>query len=144
MFVKHVATCSDGCKLSIEFAKPNNQQSTSNVLILPVTAFEEPLQIRIGTLPLFSMISSKIEHVIGTLGRRLLFLDRRMWVCSLDLERFSGEYYRHFLIPEDWLSVNRNLILNVTAKGDFVFVKKDEIAVIKQGLENREAVNIGT
>lgn len=47
-----------------------------------------------------------------------------------------------FFIPEDWLSVNRGLILKVTSKSDLVFVKRDEIAVIKQGLAYKEVVSV--
>jgi len=143
MHLKDVLVYSDACKASIEFAK-GNQQSTSQVLIIPISSFEEPFANTIEPIALFNKASAQIEHIIGSLGRTLLFLDRRMWVCSLDLEKFKGEYFRHFFIPEDWLSVNRNLILKVTAKGDFVFAKKHEVAIIKNGLENKEIVSIGT
>jgi len=144
MFLKDVAVCSDGCKLSVEFAKGNREQSTSQVLIFPSSSFEEPFTNVLEPLPLFNKVSAEIEHIIGNMERTLLFLDRRMWVCSLDLEKFKGEYFRHFFIPEDWLSVNRTLTIKITAKGDFIFVKKHEVAVIKNGLENRETVSIGT
>ena len=144
MFLKDVAVCSDGCKLSVEFGKGNMEQSTSQTLIFPSSSFEEPFANVIRPLALFNNVSAEIEHIIGNLGRTLLFLDRRMWVCSLDLEKFKGEYFRHFFIPEDWLSVNRTLILKVTAEGDFVFVKKHEVAVIKNGLQNKETISIGT
>ncbi|TVY14338.1 Vegetative incompatibility protein HET-E-1 [Lachnellula arida] len=142
MLVKDVAACSDGCKLSIEFTKANSLQSASNVLILGTESFEEPFGSIIQSLPPFAEITSKIEHIIGSLGRKLLFLDQKMWVCSLDLENFNGECYRHFFIPEDWLSVNRGMILKVTSKSDLVFVKRDEIAVIKQGLAYKEVVSV--
>jgi hypothetical protein len=41
-------------------------------------------------------------------------------------------------------SMNRTLILKVTVKGDFVLVKKHKAAVIKNGLENKETISIGT
>ena len=144
MSVKDVATCSDGCKVSVEFSKPHNQQSTSHVLILSASSFEEPLADTIESLPLFSKISSNIEHLIGSRGRKLLFLDRRMWVCSVDLEAFKGEYYQHCFIPNEWLSADPKLILRVTTHGDLIFVKRNEIAVIKRALENQEAVIIST
>jgi len=144
MYLKDVAVCSDGCKLSVEFAKGNSRQSTSQVLIIPSSSFEEPFANVIKPLALFKKVSAEIEHIIGSLGSTLLFLDRWMWLCSFDLENFKGEYFRHFFIPDDWLSVNRTLILKVTVKGDFVFVKKYEVAVIKNGLENKEPVSIGT
>jgi len=144
MSVKDVIVCSDGCKISVEFSKPHNQQSTSQVLILSASSFEEPFADTIESLPQFLKISLNIEHLIGSLGRKLLFLDRQMWVCTLDLETFKGEYYRHCFIPDEWLSVTWNLMFKANTKGDLVFVKKNEIAVIKQALDNKESVNIGT
>jgi WD40 repeat protein len=144
MYLKDVAVCSDGCNLSIVFAKGDDQKSTSQVLIVPVSLFEEPLPDTIKSLALFDKVAAEIEHIIGSLGKTLLFLDRRLWVCSLDLEKFKGEYYRHFFIPEDWLSINRKLILRVTSKGDLVFVKKHEVAIVKNGLENKETITVGT
>ena len=142
MSVKDVAACSDGCKLSVEFSKSRNGQSTSHVQILSASSFEEPLANTIESLPLFATMASSIEHLIGSVGTSLLFLDRRMWVCSLNLERFAGEYYQHCFIPDEWLSANWNLILKVTGKGDLIFVKKNEIAVIKGALNHKEAVKI--
>ena len=140
MSVKDVAACSDGCKFSVEYSKPYSQQSTSHVLILSTFSFEEPFPNVVEPLPLFSKISPNIEHLIGCCGRNLLFLDRRMWVCSLDLEAFKGEYYQHCFVPNEWLSANWRLTLKVTSRGDLVFVKGNEIAIIKRALDNKEAV----
>jgi len=82
------------------------------------------------------VISSDIGHLVGCLGRKLLFFDRRMWVYSLDLEAFNGEYYQHCFMPDEWLSASLNLTLEVTRSGDLVFVKKNEIAVIKGALDH--------
>ena len=138
MSLKNAAACSDGCKLAVEFSRPHSPQSTSHTLILSITSLGESSADSDPSLMLFSSVSPHIEHLIGSLGHRLVFLDRRMWICSLDLEAFKGEYYRHCFIPDEWLNANWNLRLEVTSKGDLVFVKKSEIAVIKNALDNRE------
>jgi WD40 repeat protein len=138
MSVKAAASCSDGCKLSIEFSTPSAPQSTSHVLILAASSFDEPSVSPIASIPAFSKLAPNIEHLTGSVGRRLIFLNRRMWICSLDLESFSGEYYQHCFIPDDWLNANWNFILKVTNKGDLVFVKKSEIVVIKCILNSKE------
>jgi WD40 repeat protein len=140
MSVKAAASCSDGCKLSIEFSNPLDPQSTSHVLIVDTSSFDEPFASPIVPLPAFSKLSPNVEHLIGSVGRRLIFLNRRMWICSLDLESFSGEYYQHCFIPDDWLNANWNFILKVTNKGDLVFVKKSEIAIIKRALDSKEVL----
>ncbi len=68
-----------------------------------------------------------------------MFLDQQMRVCSLDLEKFTREYHRQFFIPEEWLSVNRGLILKLTPKLDLVFVKRDEVAITQNGLKYKDA-----
>ena len=56
-----------------------------------------------------------------------------MRVCSLDLEKFIEDYHGHFFIPEEWLSVNRGLILKPTPMLDLVLVKRDEVAIPQNG-----------
>ena len=67
-----------------------------------------------------------------------------MWVCSLDLEAFNGQNYQHCFIPDEWVSTNSNLTLKVNRRGDLVFVKKNEIAVIKRALDYKEADIVDT
>ena len=142
MVVKNVALCSDHSKLVIEFAGYRNQQTTSHFLIFSTSSFEDPILESIQPLPSFSELAHHVEHLIGSIGKRLFFLNREMWICSLDLETFQGTYERHCCIPDEWFSANWNLILKITGKEDFVFVKKTEIAIIKRALNFREAVHV--
>jgi WD40 repeat protein len=138
--IKDAALCSNGDMLYIESARPKTTQSTSKVIVLSTSSFTERSSRGVQSRLLVDKLASQIEHIIGWLGTRLLFLNRGFWVCSVDLLKSSDEYCRHFFIPEDWLSLNRSLILKVTSKGDLVFVKKDEIAVIKRWLDFKEAI----
>lgn len=142
--VRNVTTCSDGCKLCVEFSKPHDVQPTSHVLVVSTSSIEKPFPQLSEPLSLVLKISPNMEYLIGSFGERLLFLDRRMWVCSVNLETFKDEYYQHFFIPDEWLSANRKLILKVTSKGDLVFVKQNEIAVIKRALDNKQAIAVST
>ena len=45
----------------------------------------------------------------------------------------SALFYTH-----EWLNANWNLRLEVTSKGDLVFVRKREIALLKRARDNRE------
>ena len=45
---------------------------------------------------------------------------------------------RHLLY--DWLSTNHELLCKCSEKGDIVFVKSDELAVIRKGLECIEVI----
>lgn len=122
---------------------------------------------RLGT------ISGRISHVLGILGSpksgsKILFLDTRSWVCSIDLslaeavavaeanaeadaEAIAGggksmsmsSYTRHFFVPYDWFAGTRNPIGGIASYGDVVFAKGGDIAVIKGGLEYAEMVDVG-
>ena len=142
MAVKDVVTCSDGCKLALEFSNMGDQRKTTQVMIFQASAFEDPLPNVIESSPVYSSIIPRIEHIIGSHGTKLLFLDHQMWVCSLDLESDKGECYQHFFIPNDWVGANWNLLLKVTPLGDVVFVKEDELAVISRGLEYGDLIDL--
>ena len=93
-------------------------------------------------------IGNRLTYLIGTFGtiiamttNTLLFLDREGWICSVDIDDTTPEYYkRHFFLPDDWLSTNDKLIFGFTVKQDIVFCKIDEIAIIKRGLDDMEMI----
>lgn len=74
------------------------------------------------------------RYLIGYYKQRLVYLDTDDWICSADVQ--GNDSIRHFFIPADWLIANTNLMIEVTTKGDIVFVKRGEIAVIKRGLNS--------
>lgn len=87
-----------------------------------------------------------VLHVVGAFNTRLVFLDKDLCICSVERlsrrvrrdERFQEEkglrYVKHFFIPSDWYSQSRDLETRVTGKGDAVFVRAEEVAVVKHGL----------
>ena len=93
---------------------------------------------------------SGLAGLVGTLGmiicmtdNLVLFLDDDGWVCSLDVGDVGSRltsYKRHFFLPYDWLSTNDELLCKCSEKGDIIFVKDDELAVIRKGLECIEVV----
>ncbi|KIW98146.1 uncharacterized protein Z519_01730 [Cladophialophora bantiana CBS 173.52] len=115
--------------------------------------------LRANLLP----VSHLIEHVIGIRneGKQLVFLSKTLWVCSYDLvlpstkarrlstDHRGGEYTRHFFIPDDWISSNYNnatsqllFVLGGTKEDCLVFVKKHEIAVIREPFSHAEKIRI--
>ena len=77
--------------------------------------------------------------IIGDDGQRLVFLRSDGLVSSAHPRSANTDQYdRHFFLPADWLSTSINLMIEVTHDGDVIFVKRDEVAVIKRGLENVE------
>jgi hypothetical protein len=66
-----------------------------------------------------------------------VFLHSDNWICSTDPQN-PNNVIRHFFLPADWLTSNIDLMIEMTLNGDILFVKRDEVAVIKRGLENAE------
>lgn len=90
-------------------------------------------------VPRYHYLSNEVQVLIGSDGQRLVFLHGSGWVCSVDTQATGLEHFiRHFFFPADWLSTDSPLIIKVTRRSDVIFVKRDEIAVIKRGLETSE------
>lgn len=50
----------------------------------------------------------------------------------------ADDYQPHFFLPADWLSTNNDLLIGVSRARDIIFVKRQEVTVIKRGLDNVE------
>jgi len=144
ILVKDVAIHMNGCILSIELSGSSSQQSTFKILLLSASSFDKSFANTIEPVQRILSISQKMRHVIGSHGKKFLFLDPGMWVCSLDLETFESEYSRHCFIPNEWLSTNWDLMMKVNQKGDLIYVKGHELAIIKRALDNKVAVSMNT
>jgi hypothetical protein len=95
--------------------------------------------------PQLAALAHHFAHVIGLNDAgKLIFLDTRSWVCSVDLEASSNSpvsYSRHFFVPYDWLSGTRVVICVVTHR-QVLFARTDDVAIVKGGLEYVEKVNV--
>jgi hypothetical protein len=83
-------------------------------------------------------LSGSIALILGSFGSKLIFLDRQNWVSSIELA--ADHYARHFCIPFDWLGMNE-LLVRVT-QTVVVFVRRNEIAVVRNGFAFAESVPI--
>lgn len=92
-------------------------------------------------------IAKQAAHVLSVdLGRKLVFLDKRSWVCSVDLDGLGANsglvsYYRHFFAPHDWFAGIRDVIGSVAGK-DVIFARNDDVVIVKGGLDFIEKVDI--
>jgi hypothetical protein len=83
-------------------------------------------------------LSASLARILGSFGSKLIFLDRQNWVSSIELA--ADHYARHFCIPFDWLSMSE-LLVEVT-QTIVVFVRRNEIAVVRNGFAFAEYVPI--
>ncbi|KAK5631744.1 hypothetical protein RRF57_007458 [Xylaria bambusicola] len=88
------------------------------------------------------LLTPVLRDVIAVVGSTLIFIDRDLWVCSLDLNSFNNAPYRkrHFFILSEWLNVNGDMLYAMTSKKDFVFVNKHGLVIVKAGLDFSEVI----
>ena len=90
-------------------------------------------------VPKYQYLSDEVQVLIGSDGQKLVFLHSSRWVCSVNAQATGIEHFvRHFFFPADWLSTDAPLIIKITRRNDIIFVKRNEIAIIKRGLEISE------
>ena len=83
-------------------------------------------------------IAQYISRIVGIDDRNcLIFLDKRSWVCSLNLNTIGAYppfYFRHFFIPYDWFAGQKALMCAI-AKRDIIFARNKDIVTITGGLD---------
>ncbi|KAI1116131.1 hypothetical protein F5Y14DRAFT_459627 [Nemania sp. NC0429] len=90
------------------------------------------------------LLAPVLRDAIAVIGSTLIFLDRDLWVCSLDLNTFNSAPYgkRHFFVLSEWINVNGDMLYAMTPKGDFVFVNKHGLVIVKAGLDFSEVITL--
>lgn len=102
-------------------------RSVSIMLWDPVHMMEPPRQILRDT-----------EALVGVYKRKVVFLDKDLWVCSWDLSGRAkvGDpgYERNFFLPQDWMDGHEAQQCILTPQGNVVLATAGELAVISGGL----------
>ncbi|KAK0101597.1 hypothetical protein ONS95_006760 [Cadophora gregata] len=77
-------------------------------------------------------------------GSLLVFLADNGWICSIDLNRQSARstFQRHFFLPSAWLSTSAKVMAVVTSKRQILFIRGHDLAVIKNGLDVAQTVQM--
>ncbi|KAL3419495.1 hypothetical protein PVAG01_09717 [Phlyctema vagabunda] len=129
--IHSTSACFAQDSIATGFSIPSKPQSVSKLLIWDATDFAES-STTATPVSTYIHVSDRVKYLVGNYGKRLIFLDKDGWICSI--RPHSTSFSRHFFFPADWLAMNVELMISVTSNGDIVFVKRDEIAVIKRGL----------
>jgi hypothetical protein len=77
-------------------------------------------------------------HLIGVCGSKVFFLDKRLGICSVEFvdgKQTGFRYINHCFIPNDWCNRRGTLRVYVSGNGDVLFVRTDEVAVVKNAVE---------
>ena len=136
--IQSIIPCFDGTIIATTFVENSRPRSESKLLLWQSSDFAIDSRSAIP-VPKYRFFADQVRAIIGSDGHRLVFLHSSNWVCSADFQTTSNdEYFRHFFLPADWLSTDAGLIIDLTHDGDVIFVKRDEVAVIRRGLNNVE------
>lgn len=98
-----------------------------------------------------SVKNTKIQSLLGVVGRKLYFLDVRGWICSkdIDLETLVHKETRHtdqlhtfdmwFFLPRGKVTPEMSATLSraVVWKKDVIFTRKDKVIVVRRGLRGQ-------
>lgn len=139
--IRSITPCSNGAVIATAFSQVLRPHSESKLLLWSASDFN-PESRSAAPIPRYQALADEMKFLIGTDGQRVIFLQNSGWVCSAKMQSSSSDattyFSRHFFFPRDWLSTNSDLLCAVTRNGDILFVKHDEVAVIKRGLQNVE------
>jgi len=101
----------------------------------------KPSHQSIEPLNLPPTLVSAIAYAIGVLpDNRLVFLDKRLWVCTAALPLPEGpvpkqvDIRRHFFIPRDWVTAQGLRLCRVLRDGTFLCPTKGEVAIMRGDL----------
>ena len=136
--IRSIIPCFNNTTIATTFGEDIMPQSKSKLLLWNAADFSIDSKIA-APVPKYHSLADQVKTLIGDDGQRLVFLRSDSWISSAGHENANSDYYdRHFFLPADWLSTNIKLMIEVTHDGDIIFVKRDEVAVIKRGLDNIE------
>ena len=136
--ISSISPCFDATVIATAFSESSKPQAKFKLLLWNASDFN-PESKEAVSIPKYHILADQVRSLIGIDEKRLVFLHSEGWICSAEARAAKSEVYnRHFFLPIDWLTSNTNMMTEVTCNGDIIFVKGEEVAVIKRGLENVE------
>lgn len=136
--IRSITPCFHDTVIATAFSESLRPQSKFKLMLWNASDFSLDSKVA-APIPKYHTLADQVKSLIGDDGERLIFLHSNSWVSSAEVSAAkTDEYARHFFFPADWLTTNVELMTEVTRNGDIIFVKRDEVAVIKRGLENVE------
>ena len=143
LMIQSVTPCFNGSMIATAFKESLGARAKSKLLLWDSSDFNVHARSCVP-VPRYHFLADQVQVLIGSNGQKLVFLHGSGWVCSVDPQATGlGHSVRHFFFPADWLSTDARLMIQITRKSDIIFVKRDEVAVVKRGLETSEMGSVG-
>ncbi|KAI9705292.1 MAG: hypothetical protein M1820_005291 [Bogoriella megaspora] len=138
LIIRSTMPCFEGSMLSTTFSESRRPNPETTLLLWNASDFDLRSKSS-APIPKYHSLANHVKNIVGEYGQRLVFLHSNGWICSVGLQSSSvGNFDRHFFLPADWLSSSSDLLFGLLPRGDIIFVKRDEVAVIKRGLDSSE------
>ena len=137
--VSKLILAQDGKHTLLQIKDTSSQGRTlKRLLVFEHLSFDED-QESLTYIYMPPAINSKIDIPLAVLsGRRLVFLDQDLWICTYRLGSSHSEeaVKRHYFIPRDWASTEGLEQCCMMGDGTLLCPKDDRVAVIKHSLED--------
>ncbi|KAL8915769.1 MAG: hypothetical protein Q9172_006680 [Xanthocarpia lactea] len=143
LMIQSITPCFNGSMIATAFKESLGARTKSKLLLWDSSDFKVDATSCVP-VPRYHFLADQVQVLIGSNGHKLVFLHGSGWVCSVDPQATGlGHSVRHFFFPADWLSTDAAVMIQITRKSDIIFVKRDEVAVVKRGLETSEMGSVG-
>ncbi|KAL2041702.1 hypothetical protein N7G274_005486 [Stereocaulon virgatum] len=114
-----------GEHLVADFRHCHGDQSTVRMALWNMTSLSGSASKEIIADPVYKHINEYIRCILGFNGSRLVFLDRMLWISSVDVKVYDGScYIRHFFMPSDFLGGDVGVLASVTSERQIVFLSR--------------------
>ncbi|KAL9581454.1 MAG: hypothetical protein Q9212_003889 [Teloschistes hypoglaucus] len=144
LMIHSITPCFNGSMIATAFKESLGARAKSKLMLWNSSDFNVHAT-SCAPVPKYHYLADHVQVLIGSNGQKLIFLHGSGWVCSIDPQATGLEHFvKHFFFPADWLSTDTLLMIKITRKSDIIFVKRDEVAVVKRGFEVSERRSIGT
>ncbi|KAI1084013.1 hypothetical protein F5B20DRAFT_526327 [Whalleya microplaca] len=101
----------------------------------------DPNAVEVETTGIKKKLLARVRVVIGLSKSSLFFLDRKGWICSIDLKTSAAMdfYTRHFFIPLTW-QTSPDLRLCITSRSTIAIAHEDQLMIFHGFLDFEEKV----
>jgi hypothetical protein len=142
LIIRNIKPCFHSSGIATTFGEATNRHCKSRLLVWNTSDFT-PDSTNAVPVEKYHHLTDYIDYLIHADDQKLVFLHSDNWICSTDPDK-AGKFIRHFFLPADWLTSNVELMIEMTPAENILFVKGDEVAVIKRGLREQSSGHSNT
>ncbi|KAL8908321.1 MAG: hypothetical protein Q9171_005507, partial [Xanthocarpia ochracea] len=143
LMIQSITPCFNGSMIATAFKESLGARVKSKLLLWDSLDFNVHATSCVP-VPKYHFLADQVQVLIGSSGQKLVFLHGSGWVCSVDPQATGlGDSVRHFFFPADWLSTDTSLMIKITRQSEIIFIKRNEVAVVRQGLEISDRESVG-